>query len=174
MTSTTDITAVQLEQTDPETLIPHRAPMRLIDQVLAVSAHHASALANINENHLFFIPGNGVPAWTGLEMMGQTAALMAGFQQQQGLIEVHTGFLLACRQYQCQVAWFSAGQQLRIDCDESALVGDNLANFSCAISLQHNDEASNTPLASAQLSVFRQTNPTATEKDQAAPGTPST
>ena len=93
----------------------------------------------------------GIPSWIGLEYMGQTAALIAGYQRREGLIEAHLGLLLGTRRYQTEVEYFTAPQQLLISCRQAALVGESLANFDCTI--QQADTAQ--VLAHASLSVFR-------------------
>lgn len=132
-------------------LIPHRPPMLLIDQLLALGANHSSAQVNITPASSFFVAGKGVPAWIGLEYMGQTAALIAGFQLEQGLVEPHLGLLLGTRKYTAFTPWFAPGAQLKITCQELAVVGQNLANFTCDIHDFHTGAA----LASARLTVYR-------------------
>ena len=63
-------------------LIPHRPPMLLLNNVVSVNATSATSLVKVDETVSFYEPGKGVPAWIGLEYMGQTAALIAGFQLQ--------------------------------------------------------------------------------------------
>jgi len=108
-------------------LIPHRPPMLLINQLLDLNASSAQARVLIDSDAPFFVDGLGVPAWIGLEYMGQTSALIAG------------------------VAYFAPQQALNVVCEEAALVGESLATFRCTIRL----EKSNQVLATANLSVFR-------------------
>ena len=118
-------------------LIPHRPPMLLINKVLKVDE-----------------PGYGVPAWIGLEYMGQTAALIAGHQLQQGLVSPHLGFLLGTRAFKAECSYFEKGEY-SVRCEEKAIVGDGLATFDCFI--ENYDKTSQTIkcLATASLSVFR-------------------
>ena len=132
-------------------LLPHRPPMLLLHQVLSVAADQASAGIVVSDAVPFFEPGNGVPAWVGVEYMGQTAALMAGFQLQHGLIKPHLGVLLGTRRYQAHQPYFSEGRQLLVECREVALVGDNLATFDCRIGCRKTNDV----LAEGNLSVFR-------------------
>lgn len=137
-----------------EKLLPHRPPMLLLDEPVHVDATMGEALVRITELSTFYIPGKGVPSWVGLEYMGQTAALIGGFQQLSGDLEDHTGFLLGSRQFKSARAWYGVGTTLRVHCRQSALVGDTLANFDAQIFLH--DSASELPVATAVLSVFRQ------------------
>lgn len=132
-------------------LIPHREPMLLINKVLKVSDSSSESLVLIDSHTPFFEQTKGVPTWIGLEYMGQTSALIAGHQLQQGTVEPHLGFLMGSRQYQTQVSYFKPQKNLVVRCDEAALVGDSLATFNCVIS----DHATGQELASAMLSVFR-------------------
>ncbi len=131
-------------------LIPHREPMLLINHIVNLNAQRSETLVLIDEQTPF-IAAHGVPAWIGLEYMGQTAALIAGYQEQQGLCEPHLGFLMGSRKYASNVDYFALHKTVRVVCEEGALVGNSLANFNCTIS----DAKSANVLATASLSVFR-------------------
>ena len=133
-------------------LIPHRPPMLLINQVVSLDASSSSSLVTIDDAAPFYEHGKGVPAWIGLEYMGQTAALIAGYQRQQGLVGPHLGFLLGTRAFKTQCDYFKFGV-LTVKCTEKALVGDGLATFDCSI--EDSDPQNTSPLAVASLSVFR-------------------
>ncbi len=137
---------------DPEILelIPHREPMLLINRIVELSANRSETLVTIDVDTPF-ASEQGVPAWIGLEYMGQTSALIAGFQEREGLCEPQIGFLMGSRKYDTKVSHFLLGQNLRVICEEGALVGSSLANFNCTIRHAGNDEE----LATASLSVFR-------------------
>ena len=136
---------------DPQlyALIPHREPMLLIDQVLRVAQDSSAAQVDINRDSSFFVVNQGVPAWIGLEYMGQTAALIAGYQLQQGLTRPHLGFLLGTRQYAMHTTWFREGDRLVVECEQVAITGEQLAQFQCTI--RRGDDM----LATAKLSVYR-------------------
>lgn len=132
-------------------LIPHREPMLLINRVIELGNTFSCAEIHISPKSSFFIPGKGVPSWIGVEYMGQTAALIAGYQLEQGTVAPHLGLLLGTRKYEAFVPYFSEGDQLQVRCTEIAVVGDSLANFQCDIfNLRDNSRC-----ASAKLSVFR-------------------
>ena len=144
-------------------LLPHRAPMLLLDDAVHVDVNSGTSLIFITRDSTFCIPGKGVPAWVGLEYMGQTAALIGGFQQLHGDLEDHTGFLLGSRKFNTTLPWFAIGTTLRVYCEQSALVGHTLANFTAQIFIHGSTDEM--PVATALLSVFRQ--PTA---DNSKPG----
>ena len=99
---------------DLDRLLPHRPPMRLIDEVVAVSGTQAEALAMIRDDHLFMVSGRGVPAWTGIEMLAQCTALIGGFQALTAGGRQVPGYLLGCRGYRARRSWFLPGQTLHL------------------------------------------------------------
>ena len=130
--------------------LPHRPPMLLVNRLLEVSQTHAIAKVFIDEQTPF-ISDRGVSAVIGIEYMGQTAALIAGYQLEQGLTEPHLGFLLGTRAFSIEQDYFLPNQSLIVECREKALVGDSLATFDCMIRLDSESEV----IAKASLSVFR-------------------
>lgn len=138
---------------DPQILqlLPHRQPMLLLNRLVDVGANRSCAEVDIVPGASFFSDGKGVPAWIGVEYMGQTAALIAGFQLAQGTVAPHIGLLLGTRKYAAAVPWFPAGAVLSVSCVEAAVVGQNLATFTCEI---HHKQTGDL-FATANLSVFR-------------------
>ena len=132
-------------------LLPHRAPMLLLHRMLDVSAKAAEAEVLISPQVPFYIEGKGVPSWIGVEYMGQTAALIAGYQLRRGITRPHLGLLLGTRKFSAVDPWFLAGSRLHIRCSEEAVVGDGLAMFLCEI----RNLVDARLVASAKLSVFR-------------------
>lgn len=132
-------------------LIPHRTPMLLINNLVSVKHNSSESLVVVDEQAPFYEADQGVPAWIGLEYMGQTAALIAGFQKQQAIASSDLGFLVGSRKYETCMSYFKPGTTLHVKCQEVALVGKSLATFSCTISEQGQENI----IASAMLSVFR-------------------
>ncbi len=135
--------------------LPHRPPMLLVNKIVEISQSHAIAEVWIDEQAPFATE-QGVSAVVGIEYMGQTAALIAGYQLEQGLTEPHLGFLLGTRAYTTELDYFPLNTVLQVECREKALVGDSLATFDCIITragqAQAGDQES---IARANLSVFR-------------------
>ena len=129
--------------------------MLLLNKVIAVDERSSSSLITIDEMAPFCERQLGVPAWIGLEYMGQTAALIAGYQLQQGLVEPHLGFLLGTRSFTSACDYFELGSTITVSCAEKVLVGDDLATFDCVIEHANNDSNDPKILAEASLSVFR-------------------
>jgi len=132
-------------------LIPHRVPMLLIDSFVHVDDQSSSARVQITENSSFYTSGKGVPSWIGVEYMGQTAAMIAGYQLEQETVKPHVGLLLGTRKFNAEQSWFTLGSQLRVSCKQIAMVGDNLATFACEILHEETQKI----VASAKLSVYR-------------------
>ncbi len=132
-------------------LLPHRPPMLLLDKVVAVSARHARSQVTITPQAPFFVSHEGVPTWVALEYMGQTAALIAGYQLQNGIVEPHVGLLLGTRKFSATVPWLRENQTLDVSCEELAVVGVALATFDCKVC----DAADDTTLVGCKLSVYR-------------------
>jgi predicted hotdog family 3-hydroxylacyl-ACP dehydratase len=139
-------------------LIPHREPMLLLNRVIELRDNFSCAQVMVEETSPFFVKGKGVPSWIGIEYMGQTAALIAGFQLKQGKVGPHIGLLLGSRKYQAFTPWFRRGSILHIHCNEIAVVGQELATFQCDIYIENKNEYiknKNSLCATAKLSVFR-------------------
>jgi len=135
-------------------LIPHRPPMLLINNILQVDKTSSSARVIVDELAPFYEENKGVPAWIGLEYMGQTAALIAGHQQELGTVGPHLGFLLGTRTFKTSCDYFVPGRY-RVFCEEQALVGDGLATFTCSIETEPESASEPLCLATASLSVLR-------------------
>lgn len=138
---------------DPELfdLVPHRPPMLLINRIESIEDTSSSATVLIDHETPFFEPDKGVPSWIGLEYMGQTAALIAGRQLKRGVLQAHLGILLGSRNYTAAQAYFSPAIDLRVACQQTAMVGESLVTFRCTI---HSLDGK-LPLAEASLSVLR-------------------
>jgi len=143
-------------------LLPHRPPMLLLDEILSVTASSSRASVRISENSPFYLIGQGVPSWTAIEILGQTAALIAGHQRNTGVLEEGTGFLLGCRTFTATEPYLPAGTIVYAQCEQTALVEGGLATFACTLSDDNNRD-----LVAATLSVFRQpVEPTADGPEQ--------
>ena len=62
---------------DLESLMVHRAPMLLIDELLEYGENHATTEVWIKPDMLF-VQEQGLPCWVGIELMAQTVSLLAG------------------------------------------------------------------------------------------------
>ncbi len=139
-------------------LLPHRKPMLLLDRLLSITATSAVAEVDIHEDTAFAEEDRGVPAWIGLEYMGQTAAMIGGYQaviaaQQQATAAPRLGYLIGTRRFRTHTDAFKLGTVLRISCDQVAVMGESLAQYRCRITGCSGAE----PLAETVLTVVRKT-----------------
>jgi predicted hotdog family 3-hydroxylacyl-ACP dehydratase len=132
----------------PEQVLPHRAPMLLLDEIDDYGAEWVRSIVRIGTRSLL-ITDAGVPAWVGIEYMAQTAAAWSGIEQLQSGLQPGVGFLLGTRRYQCLQDYFALGSELRITAQLLLRDASDLAIFRCAI---HHNEAR---LAWADIKAFR-------------------
>ena len=138
---------------DLETLLPHRAPMLLLSEVVDHDETFASALIHITTDSPFFDTElGGVPSWVGMEYMAQTIGIWAGHQQLIKNKPVQAGFLLGCRSYDCNSAVFPAGCTLQLSAKPVYLDDSGIGAFDCVISEKN-------ILATAQIKAFRPEDP---------------
>lgn len=110
----------------PEQLLPHAAPMILLDQILGADQTSLSAALTVPKAGLFNDPecNSNVPAWVGIEYMAQAVAAHAGYLNRLNNEPPSIGFLLGSRLYQSNVASFECGAHLTVRVEE-ILRGDN-------------------------------------------------
>jgi predicted hotdog family 3-hydroxylacyl-ACP dehydratase len=144
---------------DLEKLLPHRAPMLLLSEVVDYGETFSSARVHITTDSLFFdaVLG-GVPSWVGMEYMAQTIGVWAGYQQLINNKPVQANFLLGCRRYDCNSAIFPAGCTLLLSAHSAYLDESGIGAFDCAISSE-NTIGSEKIHATAQIKAFRPNNP---------------
>jgi len=75
-------------------LLPHRRPVRLIEQILAVDGRSGRAEARIRKNPLFAAPGGRLDAAAHLELIAQTFAAVKGWRERTLGIPPQTGYLV--------------------------------------------------------------------------------
>jgi predicted hotdog family 3-hydroxylacyl-ACP dehydratase len=112
-------------------LLPHGAGMILIDRLISSTAAHAEAVVVVRRDSRFF-ERTGVPAWVGIEYMAQTVAAHAGYTARREGRAPAIGFLLGTRSYECRVAEFPLGAELRVVA-EPLVAERGLRSFRCAI-----------------------------------------
>ena len=112
-------------------LVPHAAPMLLLDRLCEATATTARCEVRVGETLALFLREDGaLPGWVGIELMAQTVAAWSGYQGHQRQEEPQIGLLLGARKYQCHLARLPAGSLLTIDC-EQLLQDGALASFQC-------------------------------------------
>ncbi len=134
-------------------LIPHAAPMVLLDRVLEVGAETLTAEVNITPASMFF-DGSGVGAWVGIEYMAQAIAAFAGYAALEDGGSVKVGFLLGSRRYECHCASFQNGSVLQVQVQRVLQSENGLGAFDCRITRAHTGML----LATATVTVFQPEN----------------
>ncbi len=137
----------------PEQLLPHRAPMLLLDAMLGCSVDQASARITIGEQSPFCDATlGGVPAWVGVEYMAQTIGAWAGAQRIEHGKAVVVGFLLGARRYESSVELFPIGSELTVHIDVLYSEADGLGSFACRIEGRTPDDSA--IIATARINAF--------------------
>jgi len=113
-------------------LLPHDGSMVLLDQVEAMQDNGLTASVVISEDSLF-ADAQGVPAWVGLEYMGQAIAAYAGLCARRDGEPVRIGFLVSTRRYHPGCSYFPFGTRLAVSV-EAITTGPGLQVFECTIS----------------------------------------
>ncbi|WP_039849742.1 hotdog family protein [Grimontia indica] len=129
-------------------LLPHEAPMILLDTLIDVGDLHVHCQVTSSESSLFFDKNmNGIPGWVGIEFMAQSVAAWSGYQASKDNKAPPIGFLLGSRRYKCDTPSFPAGALLNVRANH-VMESNGMAVFACTI--EHEGEE----LASAQLNAY--------------------
>lgn len=130
-----------------EALLPHAAPMILLDRLLAYDAGQALAEVTVRAEHPFAKP-EGVPVHLAIEFMAQTCGALTGAWAKAEGRPVRVGFLLGTRNFAAAQALIPIGAHLAISV--SAVVRDGqMGVFDCRVTM--GDEL----LAEARLNVYQ-------------------
>jgi len=111
-------------------IVPHRAPMLILDRVISYSENNLTAAVKINEDSYGF-EKNAVPAWYGIEYMAQAIAAFNGLNFSK-LGQPEIGFLVGVRNFKTATARFAVGMELEIYIEPNFIV-ENSGSFVCAI-----------------------------------------
>jgi predicted hotdog family 3-hydroxylacyl-ACP dehydratase len=114
-----------------EALLPHRAPMILLDAIRAWDRDHIECYVTLTEGSPFVVAGR-VRSTIGVEYMAQCAAAWVGLQALARKEPVRVGYLIGARAVSFAADHFSVGDEL---CVEATRVWgqDALALFECAV-----------------------------------------
>ncbi|GGB07905.1 ApeP family dehydratase [Agarivorans gilvus] len=135
-------------------VLPHKAPMILLDNIVDWQPEKIVCSVVINENsHLFNDLEQAVPVYTCLEYMAQTVAALAGLEARAREQDIEVGFLIGTRKCLFEQTAFSIGARLLISAQRVYAEEDGLAVFACEVNDQQGDL-----ICSAQLNVFQPKN----------------
>ena len=97
-----------------ETLIPHRGPMRLVEQVIEIGGDTIVAAALVPVAGPFVPDDGDPPGYLVIEMMAQSISAWDGWQRRQQGGAPEIGFLLGTRRFRCDRPTLAPGTRLRI------------------------------------------------------------
>ncbi|MFT4927637.1 MAG: putative hotdog family 3-hydroxylacyl-ACP dehydratase [Phenylobacterium sp.] len=118
-----------------EQVLPHSAPMILLDELLDYGEDWGLCAVNIGPASLFYDSAQqGVPSYIGIEYMAQTIAAFAGADALNNQQSVEVGFLLGSRKYQPTATLFNNGSQLHVHVSRLYQEESGLRVFQCRIS----------------------------------------
>jgi predicted hotdog family 3-hydroxylacyl-ACP dehydratase len=116
--------------------------MSLLDSIESYSEDGLIASVTIREDSQF-ITARGVPAWVGIEYMGQAIAAFAGARARDNSEPVKIGFLVSSRRYKSSVSFFEIGDQLQVDVSQVTDNAIGLQVFKCRISADNIEVTAN-------------------------------
>ncbi|MES2605835.1 MAG: 3-hydroxylacyl-ACP dehydratase [Pseudomonadota bacterium] len=116
----------------PQYVLPHDHPMILIDTIESWHEHGLTASVTVRPDSLFIEP-DGVPAWVGIEYMGQAIAAHAGLCARRDGRPVQIGFLVGTRRYEPGCSHFPMGTKLAVFVDAITSNTTGLQVFECRI-----------------------------------------
>jgi len=132
--------------------LPHRAPLLLLDRVMAVSDDSVICEVTVEGAGVlapFLTPQGDLPAWYGVEIMAQTVGVWSGFHaRQRGDREISPGMLLGGRGYRATHPTFAANSTLRVEM-RLLMRDDKLGSFEGEI------RSGETLLASGRLNTYQ-------------------
>ncbi len=114
-------------------LLPHAAPMVLLDQLLAADATTITCALAVRADGLFDSDGS-VPAYLGVEYMAQAVAAFSGLEQRRLGQPARVGFLLGTRRFETSVASLAVGTQLQVRAEKLIRGSNGMASFACTVS----------------------------------------
>lgn len=113
-------------------IMPHKAPMLLIERIFKNSPEELIAGVSIHKDSFGFENG-AVPSWFGIEYMAQSIAAYNGLNSpNSGKVEI--GFLVGVRNYLVKVKEFHLGNELEISISPNFIV-ENSGSFDCKIKM---------------------------------------
>ncbi|UPW19351.1 3-hydroxylacyl-ACP dehydratase [Agarivorans sp. TSD2052] len=132
-------------------ILPHSAPMILIDKVVEWLPGKIICSLEISENsHLFNDVEQAVPTYAAIEYMAQAVAALAGLEAKEQQRPIEVGFLIGTRKCLFQETMLPLGCQLLISAERIYAEEDGLAVCACEVTNQQG-----VTLTSAHLNVYQ-------------------
>lgn len=137
-----------------EAVLPHAAPMILLDKLLSFEDESGVCSHEITEASLLYSNIlQGVPSYVGIEYMAQTIAAYANANEIKQGKAVEIGFLVSSRKYKCDRSVFTKGMNLIVKVERLYRDESGLSAFDCSISENNNE------IAAARINVFQPEDP---------------
>ena len=130
-----------------EALVPHRAPMLLIDRIVECDEHHVHAIYTVRAD-AWYADAGAMPAWIGLELMAQAIAAYSGYTKLGRGAPPAQGYLLGTRKLRSARASYAAGTTLHVIAEKQYQEPSGLGAFDCRV------EVDGVRVADATLTVF--------------------
>lgn len=115
-------------------LLPHDAPMVLIDRVVSYQSDFIHCQTTIHD-HFPFCEEGSVPSYVGIEYMAQAVAAWNGLMARQQGSTPKIGFLLGTRRLDLPLPCFKVGEVLNIY-GKMQYTGDEMGSFDCWIDVK--------------------------------------
>lgn len=119
-------------------LLPHSGQAVLIDAILEDTRDSIRVSAKVRPDNPYLVPGLGVPAWVGIELMAQAIAAHAGLGARREHRPPRAGMLLGTRRFECRAPYFRVGAELEVRAARD--FGDDGGLAACACTILHGDE----------------------------------
>jgi predicted hotdog family 3-hydroxylacyl-ACP dehydratase len=98
--------------------LPHRPPMRLIDEVVEASGRRLVARATIHDDHILLVDGHVTPLLA-IELFAQAAAALLVWLGGKGAPPAVSGYLLGTRKLDMDPSGFTVGDTLDVIVEET-------------------------------------------------------
>ena len=119
-----------------DALLPHRAPMQLLDGVSEAGNGLCRAHLTVDPKAWYAEADGSMPAWYGLELLAQTIAAYSGATKAAAGLPARLGFLLGTQVYACAVPAFPAGSRLDTEARVCFQDESGLCAFTCTLLLE--------------------------------------
>ena len=138
----------QLAGLPAEMFLLHRHPMLLLDTLVSSDDDTTVCEFRITSDWPFVSPDAGVPAYVGVEIMGQCVAAHAGARARIEGYGPPLGFLLGTRHFVATVDCYEIDGNYRVTCKELFRDTAGMGSYDCCITLD------GSPVAEARLAVL--------------------
>ena len=102
----------------------------------------------VGEDHVFLVPGKGVPVYVGFEIMAQAICATDGIRRWRAGGPPELGFLLGCRKFTARRDWLAVGETVTVE--SRALLEGETASYECRLLDSDGEE-----ISAAVVNVFQ-------------------